>query len=283
MKFEIAEKIKLDKELKKKVILYAENNEQKVLKLAKELSRGETKHLRHGNDLMRLAVVLKAAETTYKKYKSKGIPENIFESTFDDVRIWCENNSNRGLKNYGWLKNHVNFELFKLGRLQFQMLIANQGTMLPNMPFKKGDKLLYVHIPQGEKLNFESCVSSVHAAVEFFGKYFPEYDYKFFFCESWLLYENNQKFMKSDSNIIKFAGMFNIHCNLPLQSQTYERVFGVSKPPLLKSSVRDLPETTSLQKAAKAYKLSGGRFGIGAGTVKKEFVNLENGGYSISN
>ncbi|MCM1544815.1 MAG: acyltransferase domain-containing protein [Ruminococcus sp.] len=273
MELKTLNKIKLDEKLKAQVILCANNNEKKVLTLSKKLNHGNTRHLKRCDDIVRLAVVLKAAEKTYEKYVSKGIPESIFVNTFDDVRIWCKNNSNKGLENYGWLKNHVKLELFKLGRLQFQMFTATRNaSKIPNVPFKCGDKLLYVHIPQGEKLNFESCVSSIQEANEFFKTYFPEYNYKYFFCESWLLYEGNQNFMKSNSNILKFAGLFDIHSNFDSESQTYERIFNINKVPQLKSDIANLPETTSLQKAAKAYALSGRKFGIGAGTIKKEFI-----------
>lgn len=273
----ILEKISLDKELKDKVLICAQEKAQKVQRLAQEIYKGDTRHFRYCDDVERLAAVLKAAEKTYEMYKQKGIAESVFESTFDDVRIWCENNGGKGLGNYGWLKNHICFELFKLGRLQFQMFTAGKAVAaLPNVPFKSGDKLLYVHIPQGEKLDFESCVSSFKEAKKFFGKYFPEFEYKYLFCESWLLYEGNRDFMKSESNIIRFADMFNIHCNLPLQSQHFERIFGVSKPVMLKSkAIKKLPENTSLQKAAKAYVLNRGKFGVGVGTVKEEFAVMD--------
>ena len=51
-------------------------------------------------------------------------------------------------------------KLFKIGRLQFQMYKAPMGPDYTKLPFKRGDNLLYIHIPQGEKLT--RAVSYTH-------------------------------------------------------------------------------------------------------------------------
>ena len=72
-------------------------------------------------DLMRLAVCVDYAQKyTLPFYEKKGIPLSVFYDTMADISVWCENNDNKGLKNYNWLKNHLKGELFKVGRLQYQ-------------------------------------------------------------------------------------------------------------------------------------------------------------------
>ena len=55
-----------------------------------------------------------------EKYDYYGISEDIYYDTLSDIKIWCDKNNNKGLLNYRWIKNHVSFQLFRLGRLQFQ-------------------------------------------------------------------------------------------------------------------------------------------------------------------
>ena len=54
----------------------------------------------------------------------------------------------------------------------------------------------------------EKCISSLSAAVEFFEKYFPEHDYRFFMCHSWLLDNTLKKYLSNNSNILKFQSLF---------------------------------------------------------------------------
>lgn len=218
------------------------------------------------DDVTRLAVCLYYAENyTKKAYLDKGISLDVFYETMGDIAIWCQNNDNKGLKNYNWLKNHLNLELFRLGRLQFQMYKCENKTLdYDYMPFDFGDNLLYVHIPQGEKLIYSSCVASIKQATEFFSRYFNEFEYNFFFCESWLLYEENYAFMETSSNILQFQSLFEIVYNEADDKQAIERIFG--KRQLFK---KNYPENTSLQRSVKAYMLDGNKLGIGIGIIDK--------------
>lgn len=259
---ELAKKLNLDEKLVRKLQCLKKD---KVSALAdKCLSKGFFT-LKRQNDVMRLGVILECAERAKAKYDEKGIPEEVYFGTMSDIKIWCENNSNRGLENYGWLQNHVKTELFRLGRLQFQLYECKNKTLLyGKLPFSYGEKLVYVHIPQGEKLSTEDCKKSFQMAGEFFKKYFPDYSYKYYFTESWLLYEGNKSFMKADSNILKFSSLFSHAYSVKIDSQAIERIFG--KRILFK---KNYPENTSLQKSAKAYMQKGGKLGVGIGYIDK--------------
>lgn len=222
--------------------------------------------LKKKNDIERLAVILSCAVKVKEKYALMGISDEIYYSTMSDIKIWCENNGGKGLKNYGWLSNHVKGELFRLGRLQFQLYPCKNKTLLYNkLPFSYGENLIYVHIPQGEKLTEEECRKSFRMAEEFFGKHFPSYNYRYYFCESWLLYEGNKEFMKPDSNIVRFMNLFNHAYSVKIDEQAISRIFGKRK--LFKSKY---PETTSLQKSAKAYMQKGGKLGVGIAYIEKD-------------
>lgn len=280
MDFELLEFLSLNDKLTINLTDLALKDEVGILRLSEKFYNGNASCLIGKSPLMRLAVILKSAEKTRLKYKQKGISDDIFKSTFGDIKIWCENCGNRGLENSNWLKNHINFELFRLGRLQFQLFIcSNPALNYSKLPLRYGEKAVYIHIPQGEKLDYNECINSIKTADDFFKKYFPDYNYKYYFCESWLIFENNREFMAENSNIVKFMSLFDIHYSVNAEAQAFERIFGKSinfnslsyklNKNKRKSDINSLSEFTSLQKSAKQYLLSGKKLGIGIGTIEK--------------
>lgn len=260
---ELAKRLNLDSRLVEKLSVLHKNEISAVAD--KCLDKG-FHALKSHSDVMRLAVILECAKRAKTLYDQIEIPESIYYDTMSDIRIWCENNESRGLKNYGWLKNHVKLQLFRIGRLQFQFYESTNKTFIyGKLPFSYGENLINVHIPQGEKLFAEDCRASFLKAEEFFSKFFPNYSYRYYFCESWLLFEDNKKFMKKESNILEFAALFNHAYSVKIDEQAIERIFG--KRRLFK---RNYPENTSLQKSAKKYMQNGGKMGIGLGTVDRE-------------
>lgn len=265
----LADKINLEENLKNKAISLVENDRAKFVSLCKKCSEDNFKSAFAKNDLVKLCIALVyAVQYTYPLYQKNNIDDDIYFDTMKDITVWCQNNNNKGLKNLPWIKNHLNFELFKLGRLQFQLYTCNDIMLDYSMlPFDKGEKMLYVHIPQGEKLIYGDCVNSIIKAKEFFAKYFPDYKYDFFFCESWLLYGENWQFMKSSSNILQFATLFDLVYSIDDDRQAIERIFG--KRQLIKSKYQ---EKTTLQKSAKTFMQSGGKLGIGIGILHKDDI-----------
>ncbi len=217
-----------------------------------------------------LAAVMLKAKHTRDLYRKKGISDEIFFDTMSDIRIWSENFRKKtglvGLENIGWIQNHLNCKIFRLGRLQFQpfpfylppYVLKNKNV---HANIRIGETVLNVHIPQGEKLLKEECEKSFSMAEGFF----ESLPYKAFICDSWLLCERNREFMSEDSNIIRFSEMFEILGSSEFSSQTVERVFGKKeRDPLL------YPENTTLQRQCKAYILSGGKPGTGFGIIRRK-------------
>lgn len=260
----LAEKIGLSQEIIKKLQTLINKDSARICRCAEACIKKGFHHLKGKSQIFILAVILKLADDIKAEYDRAGIDESIYYDTMSDIKIWCDKTDGKGLKNYGWLKNHVSFELFRLGRLQFQLYECKNKTLLyDKLPFGYGDKLIYVHIPEGESLDEEKCKASFLMAKDFFSRCFPEYEYRFFFCESWLLYEGNRDFMAKNSNILKFMSLFDIRYSVKIDVQAIERIFGKRK--LLKKSYS---EKTSLQKRAKQYMLSGNQLGIGIGIRK---------------
>lgn len=258
-------RLKLDKCLEEKVHHLLEEQGEKIALIAGGLSE-HPERLEEESDLTRLAVILQCLDSTKAMYDRRGISEEVFYDTMSDIRIWCENNGNRGLENYEWLTSHVRAEIFRIGRLQYQLGICDDPALdYSRLPFEQGEKLINVHIPQGEKLSYESCVDSLKQGEVFLKTYFPEYSFRYFLCESWLLYDQNRDFMREGSNILRFSSLFDHAYSVRGDDdQAIERIFGRRE-----RSVEDYPEHTSLQRAAKKYMLSGGRLGIGFGTIRR--------------
>lgn len=261
---ELATEIGLSASLIEKLSELISSKSEKIDRCAEKCITSGFHHLKTKSPLFRLAVILKLACDVKEKYDAAGIDEKIYYDTMSDIKIWSDKCEQGGLENYAWLKNHVSFELFRLGRLQFQLYECKNKTLIYNkLPFTYADRLIYVHIPEGEKLLQEKCEESFCRAQEFFSRYFHGYTYEYYFCESWLLFEGNRDFMAENSNIVRFMSLFDICYSVKIDDQAIERIFGSRK--LLK---KNYPEKTSLQRAAKSYMLSGGRLGVGIGVRK---------------
>lgn len=262
----LANKINLNSELKNKVLSLVESDRAKLISLCKKADNDNFKSVFTKNDMIKLAVaLLYSVEFTYPKYQKAVISDEIYFETMKDIAVWCENNNNKGLKNLPWIKNHLNFDLFKIGRLQFQIYKCDNRTLNYDLlPFSFGENLIYVHIPQGEKLVYAECVNSLKNAKSFFGEYFPNYDFDYFFCESWLLYGENWQFMNSSSNILQFSTLFDLVYSVEDDRQAIERIFGKRK--IIKSKYE---EKTTLQRNAKRFMQNGGKLGEGIGILFK--------------
>lgn len=261
---ELAAQLGLERMLERELVAFSKEQGERIGALAERFA-GEPECLAGESDMMRLAVVARSLEKTRRLYEELGIGEDIFLDTIKDVGIWCGNNKNRGLENYQWLILHVRGELFRLGRLQFQLDHCGEELLCPRLPLKAGEPVVGIHIPQGEKLVTQDCVRSIRQALVFFGKYFPEHTYRYFFCESWLLYGKNGAFMAPGSNIERFRSLFDLAADIEDDDQAIERIFGERK-----EDVRDYPEETALQRSAKRYMLGGNRMGLGVATIPRE-------------
>lgn len=211
---------------------------------------------------------------TYDRYMEQGISETIFFDTFQDIRFWCENSEREfgtmGLAVYEWFYRHIDMVLFRLGRLQFEIMemehsvvsMKNEGEDFAVLPLKevrieKGTNVINIHIPQGEPLTWEGCEKSLETARDFWGSDKP------YVCHSWLLYPGLDKVLSEQSNIREFRKHFRVLQTDYKEREAEWRVFGK----VLKNVV-DYPEETSLQRRVKEYLLSGKSLGNGWAVLK---------------
>lgn len=150
-------------------------------------------------------------EETAEKYRELGIPEDILIATLKDIPTWTVEWSNIKNELYlgeiSWLYLHLNVKIFRLGRLQFCM--AKSGYDIQKYNIKKGDNIIEVHIPSsGGKLVSDAVGASLDMARNFFAKYFPDFEYSYFTCNSWLLDEKLKLYIGQNSNICRFGDMF---------------------------------------------------------------------------
>ena len=149
-------------------------------------------------------------EAVEKKYEERGLPHDVLVDTLSDIVVWTKAwTSAKGslyLREIGWIASDMRLEIFKIGRLQYCM--SNAKADVEKYGIKKGDNVIDIHIPAGESLTPEACRESLSKAKEFFAKYFPEFSYKCFTCDSWLLDDKLEQYLPQTSNIIQFANMF---------------------------------------------------------------------------
>ncbi|MDQ6419684.1 acyltransferase domain-containing protein [Paenibacillus sp. LHD-117] len=208
-----------------------------------------------------LALFARFAVDAYEEYRSRGISDDIYYDTFSDLQIWCkkcyQDFGVYGIEEYGWLQEHVQLRLFRLGRLQFQPISLDQDVKAEGRKLSKGELALNVHIPEGESLDGQSVERSFEMAKSFFRGISST-----FVCHSWLLYPQLSEVLPPTSNILKFQKNFVIYEVDHDAKQAEERIFNrVCEDPSL------YEERTSLQQSAKAYLMAGNQLGNGYGVI----------------
>lgn len=208
-----------------------------------------------------LYLYCKMACDTYETYQEKKIPEEIFWDTFYDITLWCkacfEEYGEYGIDEYNWFFRHINLTIFRLGRLEFEKMPSPYDLQTPQGSVKKGQDIISIHIPEGDKLTPEVCRESIEEGRRFWGEKY------IYFCHSWLLFPGLSKLLDSHSNILKFQELFSIR-EIDYQEREAEwRIFGT-----VKRVISQYPENTSLQKKAKEYLLSDHALGRGFGILK---------------
>lgn len=207
-------------------------------KYARYLIKGKSAKLKKLDNLSKLAITLYSLPAVYDNYVKKGISEKIFFDTMSDIKIWCENDFERygekGLDNIYWISKHLSMKIFRLGRLQFEFsrfLILPHAKLksVAKCPYRLGEKCITLHIPQGEKLDNELCLSSLADANVFFARYYPEYKYRCYTVVTWLLNPQFEQVLGKESNIVKFGKMFDLLGYVPDSDMNERRIFGYRK------------------------------------------------------
>lgn len=114
---------------------------------------------------------------------------------------------------------------------------------------KPGDETIDFHIPLGVDYSVETFKSTLKKGKAFFDKHYASYDYKAFWCVSWLYSPQLTGFItNSASRIVQVAMQgYRVPATPGIQS-LYTFVFGTEQPNLSTFEAK-----TSLQKAVKTY------------------------------
>ncbi len=121
----------------------------------------------------------------------------------------------------------------------------------------KKDNVISIHIPADGKLD-ATAVTSTYAEMKHFLKtYFPHFDYKAFYCASWLLDPTLEALLGEGSNIVKFGKGYRRFIALDGGYGVFYFAFKVTGKPGTDYPFDDLPEHTRLLQAIKNHYKSG--------------------------
>lgn len=196
-------------------------------------------------------VFLAALPAIRARHAELGVPTHISRETLADLgnkmAIYRRTHGVGGLDRQSWLSRHFRGTLFRLGRLQFDML----GSVLD------------VHIPEDGPLSPAACDESFGAARPFFARYFGRV-YTTAVCRSWLLDRQLAGYLPETSNIIRFQRRF-----APTgQAEDGDHdimEFVFRRHP---ADLAGLPQRTALQRAIVAHLRAGGHWRITTGLTQ---------------
>ena len=207
-------------------------------------------------------LLLSATQSLAEAYRLRGIPRQVLVDTLSDIPLWmnnCETHFGyQGMLEFPWLSNHMRMRLFRLGRLEFEKLDSPWELSPEKTGVRKGEKVISIHSPQGEKLAIDRVKESLILGMDFWGRDLP------YLCHSWLLYPGLRDILPQNSNIIQFQNEFQLAETDFNEREAEWRIFGKTE-----SDPQNYPEETSLQKNAKKYLLSGRKLGNGLGILKR--------------
>ncbi|MBQ9985296.1 MAG: DUF5596 domain-containing protein [Oscillospiraceae bacterium] len=209
---------------------------------------------------------VRISERTFDEYKRRGISENVFYDTMNEIAI----SSRLGFDRhdvYGipqaperpWDRLFLDCKLFRFERLQFEVFKAPVDTEIDGHKISKGEICINTHIQGYSPLREEDCEKSYALAREFFKKYFG-IDTCVFFCVSWLLHPWLRESLSENSGIVKFQSKFKILEVTEMPQEVVQYVFfkKFDDPNLY-------PEDTTLRRLVKQRLIDSAPMGIALG------------------
>jgi GNAT domain-containint protein/N-acyltransferase family protein len=172
-----------------------------------------------------------------------------------------------GLHTQTWLTLPFRGLLFQLGRLQFNLdLIDYDQSAIDSAgaPFRSGEPVIGVHIPERGPLDPAACDESLRWAAEFFPRHFPERECRYATCHSWLLDPQLAEYLRPESNVVKFQQRFTpIPGGKDDDAAVFEFVFRT-----MKADLDSLPQNTTLERAVVQHIRGGGHWRVVPGWLE---------------
>lgn len=205
-----------------------------------------------------LCCYLECARRAFERYQQRSIPNAIYADTmkcFPRFLAECEKEQGRMYFNRGWWAyRQTSMQLFRIGALEYEFLSH------------EGKPALALHIPTDADLSGASVDRSLAQAEEFFSTYYPEYRYKYYTCNSWLLSPRIRPLLAGSSNILAFQNRFRLLRETPEDREFIQWLFQCPAD----TGCDRLPESTSLQRGVKALLLDGGSVGCAYGVMERK-------------
>ncbi len=191
----------------------------------------EIEHRENG-DLLCVLIYMAASGYVHEEYRKRGIPDEIFYNTFSCLAEKMETNmkfkGTWGYPSVTWPALHTGMQIFRIGRLSYEMKVAEEDVVVnENLVIKKGQKHLYLHIPDNDKLC--GCEESIEEARAFFSQFYPEYKDAVMYTRTWLLDPRLSDLLPPESNIMQFQKLFNILDRVDNVPEVMRRIFGEYK------------------------------------------------------
>lgn len=196
-------------------------------------------------------------------HQARGIPEDIAQATLADlgrnVRVHRKREGVGGLGVAWWLMLHFRGMIYQLGRLQFERSVLGsiiaQSIVDAGGDVNESTPALSVHIPDFMgPMSEEACDDSFAQARTFFPRYFPEEQYDYAICHSWLLDPNLKNYLRPESNIVRFQDRFH------LAGQGWDSTDGIMQFVFGRTArdINDVPQDSSLQRGVVQHIRQGG-------------------------
>ena len=214
---------------------------------------------------MHLYLTVIYAEAAYGLMKARGIPEEHFYRSFKDVARNCKKQIDEtgiaGLEMFElpWFRYSIEANIYLLGRLQFQVAKSEYDYKIDGCEIKKGDTVLFVHVPGSDPLTEEACSAAYGMALDFFGKYYGM-EKLICFCYSWLLQPWVEDVLAPTTNIIKFKKTFELIETNRSIPHTFRFIFKEQS-----DNFDDYPTDNSLRRTAVERAKRGDLVGYGVG------------------
>jgi hypothetical protein len=213
-----------------------------------------------------LYLYLIRSEKTLAEYNKRGMGEEVFYESMLDLTMAARRCYERGgiygldSKVYiGWSRRVLLMEIFRLGRLEFELIPSPYDTEINGHALKKGELCINTHIPAYCPLTEEACEDAYERARTFYKKHFG-IERCFFICISWLMHPWLCEDIGESSSIVRFAKKYKIFEVVDDGIAPINWVF-------LKKCENpcDYPEDTTIRRKLKARILEGRPFGYGVG------------------
>lgn len=136
--------------------------------------------------------------------------------------------------------------------------VSKETVSLPKSDYelvlKRGDPIVSLHIPPDGRLDAAAVDETLEETKRFLKEYFPDYEYKGFYCGSWLLDPQLEQLLGEDSNIVRFGKRFRRVTAKSGGRAVFNFVFLTLDPEV---DLAALPENTRLERALKQHYLDG--------------------------